>query len=282
SRRFAEPRDEDPVVHASACIESGVSIGRNVSIGPFSVIAEGAAIGDQCRIGSHVTIGGGSRIGARASIDSGVRIGHDVHIGDDFVAHGNVVVGSDGFSFETAAEGAIEAAKQSFGEGTGKRQSNYSKIHSFGSVVIGDNVELGACTAIDRGTLEATQIGSGTKVDNLVHIAHNVVIGKDCLICGLVGIAGSARLGDRVVLAGMCGVKDHIRIGDDVVAGGATKIFSSVPSNSFVMGSPAVEMSRQIALYKSLRRLPRLLKRVARLERRLSGKPTAGREERES
>ncbi len=282
TERFITGHDNAQGIHPTAIVESSAGIGKDVSIGPYSIVAEGVMIGDGSYIGSHVTVGRLSRIGKNALIFPGTQIGHEIKIGNNFVAQSNVVVGSDGFSYETSLSGTIDAAKQSFGAVRRNSQTAYTKIHSFGKVVIGDNVELGACTTIDRGTLDATVIGSGTKVDNHVHIAHNTVVGKDCLICGMVGIAGSASIGDRVVLAGMCGVKDHVRIGNDVVAGGSTKIFSNVPSNRFVMGSPAIEMSKHITIYKAIRRLPQLVQRVVRLEQFVSRTDTFGREDQKS
>lgn len=166
--------------------------------------------------------------------------------------------------------GAVEQVKQTLGSKDDKIQSKNTKVYSLGNVMIGDDVEIGACTAIDSGTIDSTVIGNRTKIDNLVHIAHNVEIGDDCLICGQVGIAGSAKVGDRVVFAGQTGVKDHIRVGNDVIAGGATKIFSNVPDGTIVMGSPAVEMKKNIATYKAIRKLPILLEKVSAMEKKLS------------
>jgi UDP-3-O-[3-hydroxymyristoyl] glucosamine N-acyltransferase len=118
-------------------------------------------------------------------------------------------------------------------------------------------VEIGANCAFDRGTIRDTTIGRGTKLDNLVHIAHNVQIGEDCMICGQVGIAGSARIGNRVVLAGQCGVNDNIFIADDVICGGASKVFTNIPAGRVMLGYPAVKMEQHIEMQKALRRLPR-------------------------
>jgi UDP-3-O-[3-hydroxymyristoyl] glucosamine N-acyltransferase len=203
-----------------------------------------------------------------------------VEVGDRLIANFGACVGGDGFSFVTADRSSVETLREGLGtsapagraasgsvpppEGTG-----WTRIHSLGTVEIGDDVELGANATIDRGTIRATRVGSGTKIDNLVMIGHNVVVGRDCLFCSQVGIAGSARIGDRVVLAGQVGVNDNIFIGDDVIAGGATKIFTNAPAGRVLLGSPAVKMSTQIEINKALRRLPRLMAELA--GRRKSG-----------
>ena len=131
---------------------------------------------------------------------------------------------------------------------------------------IGDDVEVGCNSCIDRGTIRATRIGNGTKVDNLVQIGHNVVVGEDCLLCGMVGIAGSVRIGNRVVLGGGVGVNDNIFVGDDVIVGGAGRIFTNAPKGWVMMGSPAVKMETQLEINKAIRRLPRLAAKVDRLQ----------------
>ncbi|MFV2035782.1 MAG: UDP-3-O-(3-hydroxymyristoyl)glucosamine N-acyltransferase, partial [Halocynthiibacter sp.] len=160
---------------------------------------------------------------------------------------------------------SVEKARENLGApGAGPAKEltaqKWTRIHSLGAVDIGDDVEVGANVTIDRGTIRATRIGRGTKLDNQVHLGHNVEIGEDCLLCGQVGVAGSARIGNRVVLGGQCGVSDNIFIGDDVVAGGATKIFTNAPAGRVLLGSPAVKMESQVEMQKALRRLPRLLR----------------------
>ena len=209
-------------------------------------------------------------IGESALIHAGVRVGHGVVIGDRFIAQSNAVIGSDGFSYATPESGAVEQVRATLQSEITAAPSAQTRIFSHGTVHIGDDVEIGACAAVDRGTVAATTIGSGTKLDNQVHVGHNVRIGRDCLICGQAGIAGSAVIGDRVVLAGMSGVSDHVEVGDDVVAAGASKIYTRVRPGTAVMGSPAIEMDKNIALYKHLRRLPRMFSRLAALENRVS------------
>jgi UDP-3-O-[3-hydroxymyristoyl] glucosamine N-acyltransferase len=263
-----------PGVHPLAVIDRSAQIGEAAAIGPFVTIGAGAEIGPRARIAPHVSIAEGARIGADALIHPGVRIGARVAIGARLIAQPGAVIGSDGFSFVTAEKSGVEEVRETLGARAAEGQP-WLRIHSLGAVRIGDDVEIGANACIDRGTIRDTVIGSGTKLDNLVHVGHNVSIGRDCLLCGQVGIAGSARIGDRVVLAGQCGVNDNIFVGDDVIAGGATKIFTNAPAGRVLLGSPAVKMTTHVEMQKALRRLPRLAATVAALQK-AAGAPAAG------
>lgn len=261
----------EPGIHPSAVIHESAVIGEGAAIGPFVVIGMAARIGARARIASHVSIGTAATIGDDALIHEGVRVCHCVHIGDRFIAQPGAVLGGDGFSFVTPQKSQVEAARESLGTATdAATEQSWVRIHSLGSLVIGNDVEVGANTAIDRGTIENSSIGDGTKIDNLVHIGHNCVIGRDCLICGQTGFAGSVQMGDRVVLGGKCGVSDNITIGSDVVAAGASKLFTNVPSGRMVMGHPAVKMDTHVEMYKALRRLPRTARLVAQLQKAVS------------
>ena len=253
-------------VHSSAVIGPGAEIGENPAIGPFVHIAAGARIGPNARIDAHASIGVGATVGADALILAGVRIGARVRIGERFIAHPGVVIGGDGFSFVTPEESGVERARKSRGDQGPIVHQRWVRIHSLGGVHIGDDVEIGANSCVDRGTVADTTIGDRTKTDNLVQIGHNVRVGHDCLICGQVGVAGSARIGNRVVLGGQCGVSDNITVGDDVVAGAATIILTRVASGAVILGSPAMPMKNYFSLQKAMRRLPRLAQRVADLE----------------
>lgn len=254
-----------PGIHPSAIIDPSAQIGAGAAIGPFVVIGRGVRIGAGARIAAHVSIAAGTQIGAAALIHAGVRLQHRVTIGDGFIAQPNAVIGSDGFSFVTPEKSGVEQIRETLGQRGDIVEQALTRIHSLGSVEIGDDVEIGAGATIDRGTIRATRIGRGTKLDNLVHIGHNVEVGEDCLICGQVGIAGSSKIGNRVVLAGQCGVSDNIWIGDDVIAGGATKIFTKVPAGRVILGNPAVKMDAQVEINKALRRLPRWGAQLAEL-----------------
>ena len=256
-----------PGIHPMSVIDPSAEIGAGAAIGPFVTIGREVRIGPGARIASHVSIAEGAVIGAEALILQGARIGARVRIGDRFICQPGAVVGSDGFSFVTPEKSGVEEIRETLGERSEIRQQSWTRIHSLGAVSIGDDVELGANVCIDRGTIRDTVIGSGTKLDNLVHIGHNVQVGRDCLLCGQVGIAGSARIGDRVVMAGQCGVNDNIFVGDDVIAGGATKIFTNAPAGRVLLGYPAVKMESHVEMQKALRRLPRLAARVAEIEK---------------
>lgn len=254
-----------PGIHPSAIVDPSAMIGPGAAIGPFVVIEAGVRVGANARISAHVHIADGAGIGTDALIHSGARIGARVRIGDRVFIQPGAVIGADGFSFVTPEKSGVEEIRQTLGERAEIRAQSWLRIHSLGTVEIGDDVEIGANTAIDRGTIRATKIGSGTKVDNLVHIAHNVEIGNDTLLCGQVGIAGSTRIGNRVVLGGQCGVGDNLFVGDDVIAGGATKMLTSVPAGRVILGYPALKMDQHIEAQKNIRRLPRLYAQVAEL-----------------
>ncbi|TCP63340.1 UDP-3-O-[3-hydroxymyristoyl] glucosamine N-acyltransferase [Rhodovulum bhavnagarense] len=269
--RLMDPGPEiAPGIHPSAIIEPGARIGAEAAIGPFVVVGARAVIGDRVRIASHAVIAEDARVGDDALILHGVRIGARVRIGDRFVAQPGAVVGADGFSFVTPEKSAVENVRETLGARGDAAAQGWTRIHSLGAVTIGDDVELGANTCVDRGTIRDTSIGSGTKLDNLVHVGHNVQIGRDCLLCGQVGIAGSSKIGDRVVFAGQVGVNDNIFVGDDVVAGGATKIFTNAPAGRVLLGYPAMKMESHIEAYRGLRRLPRLFAQVAALQKAVS------------
>ncbi|MBY0352284.1 UDP-3-O-(3-hydroxymyristoyl)glucosamine N-acyltransferase [Tabrizicola sp.] len=266
--RLMDPGPDLPAgVHAFALVDPSARLGAGAAVGPFVVIGAGVSIGPGARIASHVSIAEGARIGAGALILQGVRIGARVSIGDRFICQPGAVIGADGFSFVTPEKSGVEEIRETLGTRAEIRDQSWTRIHSLGAVTIGDDVEIGANVCVDRGTIRDTVIGSGTKLDNLVHIGHNVQVGRDCLLCGQVGIAGSARIGDRVVLGGQCGVNDNIFVGDDVICGGATKIFTNAPAGRVLLGYPAVKMETHVEIQKALRRLPRLAARVAALEK---------------
>lgn len=254
-------------IHPSSIIDPSAKIGKNSAIGPFVVIGSDVKIGDNARIASHCSIAEDTVIGNDVLLHSGVRIGARIQIGNGFICQSNTVVGVDGFSYVTPKPGSVEEARATGVISKASQTAGFARINSLGSVIIGDRVEMGASSAIDRGTVSNTKIGNGTKLDNMVHVGHNVIVGENCLLCGQVGIAGSAMVGDRVVLAGQTGVADHVTIGSDVIAAGKTGISSNVPPNRVIMGNPAVKMETNVASYKAVRRLPHLVAKVAALEK---------------
>lgn len=262
-------------IHPSAVVDPRAHLAADVAVGPLAVICAGARIGAGSVIGPQCFVGSDARIGADAFLREAVRIGARVTIGDRFVAQPGCVVGGDGFSYATPDVSGVEQVRATLGGGTDAAGAQgWARIHSLGSVTLGDDVELGANSTIDRGTIRDTQVGNGTKIDNLVMIGHNVRIGTDCLLCGHVGIAGSTRVGNNVVLAGQTGVSDNIFIGDNVITGGGTVVLSNIPSGRVMLGYPAMKMDTAMAVFKRLRRLGRLFGDVAALKAR---KPAATR-----
>jgi len=260
----------DTGIHPSAVIDPRAELAEGVSIGPLSVIGARARIGAGTVIGPQCFIGADSVIGQGGFLREGVRIGARVRIGDRFIAQPNAVIGSDGFSFVTPEQSGVERARATLGDQGEVKSQSYARIHSLGGVSIGDDVEIGSHTCIDRGTVRDTRIGNGTKIDNLVQIGHNVVIGCDTLLCGQVGIGGSAVIGNNVVMAGQTGIGDNLFVGDNVICGGATKALSNIPAGRVMLGYPAMKMDSQMEVYKGLRRLKRLFTDVAELKKTVS------------
>ncbi len=254
-------------IHPSAVVDPSAHIAEDVAIGALCVIAENVKIGRGSRIGAHVSIGRGSEIGEYALIRDGVRIAHNVTAGARLVVQPGAIIGGDGFSFVTPEVSAAETVRSTLGEDTQTTQQEWARIHSLGGVEIGDNVEIGAGTSVDRGTIRATRIGAGSKIDSLVQVGHNVQIGRDCLLCAQVGVGGSTVVGDSVILGGKSGLADNITVGDRVVTGGATIVMANVPAGRAMLGYPATQMQSQIESYKALRRLPRLARDVTALKK---------------
>ena len=254
-------------IHPTAVIAPSATLGADVSVGPNSVIGPRAQIGAGTVIGPLCFIGADARIGEAGFLREQVSIGARAQIGDRFIAQPGARIGGDGFSFVTPEPSQVEAVRDTLGDQSAGAAQSYARIHSVGAVRIGHDVEVGANATIDNGTIRDTQVGDGTKFDNLTQTGHNVIIGRDCLICAQAGIAGSTTIGNNVVLGGQSGVSDNIFIGDNVIAGGASVILSNVPSGRAVLGYPATKMNSQLELYKTMRRLPRLLRDVAALQK---------------
>ena len=238
-------------IDPTAVIGDNVKLGENVAIHAYVVIEDGAVIGDDAIIYPHTFVGRDSRIGNATLIYPNVTIREKVSIGDRVVIHSGVRIGSDGFGFTPGGDA-------------------HRKVPQIGVVVIEDDVELGANVTIDRATFGITRIGKGTKIDNLVQIGHNVVIGEHCIIVAQVGVAGSAEIGNRVTLAGQAGVSGHLKIGDNCVVGAQSGVTKSLPPNSRVSGMPAEPHENEQRMKAGLRRLPVLRERVRALEKRLA------------
>ncbi|MCH7909555.1 MAG: UDP-3-O-(3-hydroxymyristoyl)glucosamine N-acyltransferase [Candidatus Hydrogenedentes bacterium] len=237
-------------IHPSAAVSEGASLGKNVGIDAFVRVEEGCELGDGVVLYSGVYVGRGSKIGKGSVVYPNVTIREAVTIGARCIIHSNVSLGSDGFGF-TLVDGA------------------HVKIPQVGTVQIGDDVEIGSNSAIDRSTTGPTVIGNGTKIDNLVQIAHNVTIGEHCTISGGTGIAGSTKIGSNVVMGGQVGVRGHLEIGDNVIIGGGTGVTSSVPADSVILGTPHYDHNVTRRIWVSLPRLPKMLRRLKVLEQRV-------------
>jgi UDP-3-O-[3-hydroxymyristoyl] glucosamine N-acyltransferase len=249
-----------------AAIDPSAQIGKGVTIGAFTVVGPNAVIDADTWIADQVSIGPGVQIGTGCQIHAGVRLQRGVHLGARVILQPNVAIGGDGFSFVTAEPSNVEKARATLGEGDTDIPDDptWHRIHSLGGVTIGDDVEVGANSCIDAGTIRATRVGVGTKIDSLVQVGHNVIVGEHCLLCAQAGVAGSTVLGDRVVVGGKAGVADNLIVGDDVVLGGGSVVLSNVPKGRVMMGYPATKMQTHIEGYKALRRLPRTLRDLAK------------------
>ncbi|MEE2946231.1 MAG: UDP-3-O-(3-hydroxymyristoyl)glucosamine N-acyltransferase [Pseudomonadota bacterium] len=256
-----------PGIHPSAVVDPAAELGKGVSIGPMTVIEAGAKIGDNAQIGAQCYIGIDVTLGAGAVLRDNVSLLARVQIGENFWCQSGARIGGDGFSFVTPEKSHVETARETLGQEVTADSQRWVRIHSVGSVHIGDNVEVGANTTIDRGTIRDTRIGDGTKIDNLVQIGHNVVIGTNSLLCGQVGVAGSTQIGNNTVLGGQTGVGDNLKVGDNVITGAGTMVLSNVPSGRAMLGYPAMKMETHIEAYKGLRRLSRLAKDVSDLKK---------------
>ncbi len=249
--KFAPPALRfPPGIHPTAVIALGVVLGANVSIQPYVVIEEGASIGAGTVIGAHSYIGHEATIGDDCHIHPRVTVGFRCKIGSRVILHSGAVLGSDGFGFEL-------------------QEGRQVKIQQIGIVQIDDDVEIGANSSVDRARFGRTWIGEGTKIDNLVQVGHNVVIGKHSILCALTGVSGSTKLGNYVTLAGQVGTVGHVEIGDNVIVGAQSGVNKSLPAKQIFMGTPAVparEWKEQVAQIHSLHKLRA---RVARLEQLL-------------
>ncbi len=251
---FYNPPKINDGIHPTAVVDPSAKLGANVKIGPNAVISHDAVIGDNTQIMANCYIGGEAKIGNNCFFHPGVNVGDRVEVGNDVILHHGVSLGADGFSFVTENPDNIEHARKE-GSISGEDAAKHVifKIPSIGSVVIGNNVEIGANTTIDRGTIENTVIGDNTKIDDLVMIGHNCRVGKGCLIVSQVGIAGSCVIGDRVVIAGQAGLADHIEIGSDTIITAKAGVTKSFPEKSIIVGIPAVPRKDFIKQLKTMK-----------------------------
>lgn len=239
-------------VHSTAVVAKSAKIGRDVAIGAYAVIEEGASIGDKTAIYPFCYVGHNSVIGSQCVLYPNVTIRESITVGNRVAIHPGSVIGADGFGYIPQKNGT------------------HTKIPQIGTVIIEDDVEIGACSTIDRARFDKTVIGKGSKIDNLVQIAHNVTLGPNCIVAAQTGISGSTELGRNVILGGQVGVADHLKLGDFVIAGAKTGISKSFPANTTLFWYPAKPADKARDIIASVGLLPKLYERVRALEARIA------------
>jgi len=234
-----EKRQQPLGIHPGAHVDESAKIGTDITIGVGAVVREGATIGDRSILYSNSYVGQRSVVGADTVLYPNVLILEDVTIGDRVLIHGGTVVGSDGYGFV-------------------QHEGRHIKVPQVGAVVIGDDVEIGALTTIDRATLDETVIGNGTKIGDLCHIAHNCQIGENVLVLPTVAISGSVTVGDGAIFAGRSGCADNLTIGEGAVLGGTSVAFKDVPAGAQMWGNPARDKMQEMRIQGVMRRLPEM------------------------
>ncbi len=246
SHRY-QPR---PGIHPTAVIEEEVELGRDVHIGAFTYIGANTRIGNGTLIYPLVYIGNNCKIGNNCLLYPRVVLYEDTEIGNNCIIHSGAVIGADGFGYVEQEEGRL-------------------KIPHIGKVVIEDDVEIGANTTIDRATMGETRIGKGTKIDNLVQIAHNVEIGENSVIVAQVGISGSVKIGKGVTIAGQAGIADHLEIGDGAIIAAQAGVIGNVKPHTVVSGYPAREHLKQMRALSLVQKLPQIVEKIEELEKEM-------------
>lgn len=242
----------EPGVHPTAIIPASARLGREVFVGPYVVLGEEVEIGDRTVIGAHSVIGAGCVIGDDVRIHPRVTLYDGVRLGDRVILHSGVVLGADGFGY-VWKDGA------------------HRKVPQVGGCVIGADVEIGANSTIDRGSIGDTVVGEGTKLDNLIMVGHNTRIGRSVIAASQVGVAGSSTIGDGVVLGGQVGIAGHLTIGSGAKVGAQAGVTGNVPENATYSGYPARPHLEAMRAQAGIFRLPELIRRVRRLESRIFG-----------
>ncbi len=239
-----------PGVHASAVVSLGATVHPSASIGPLCVVADGAHVDAGAVLVSSVNVRAGARVGAHATLHPGVVLGERCRVGAHCIVHSGVVLGADGFGYRPSEDG-----------------KGLTKVPHIGIVDVHEHVEIGANSCIDRAKFGATVVGAGTKIDNLVQIGHNCVIGRACVLCGQVGLAGSVTLGDGVILAARVGIADNISVGAGARIGADSGVAKDVPAGETWIGAPAMPKRSMMRSWTAIQRLPDLIERLRELER---------------
>ncbi len=247
---FTPPTVVPRGVHPTAVVGRGAQLGANVAVMAHAVIADNAVIGDNTVLYPHTYVGEAAKIGGDSILYPGVTVYAGCCLGERAIVHSGAVIGSDGFGFVTI-------------------EGRHHKVPQVGNVIIEDDVEIGANVTIDRATTGSTVVKCGTKIDNLVHLAHNVVIGENCFLVAFTGIAGSTKVGNNCIFAGQSGAVGHVIIGDNCIFAGKSGVTGDVPSKSFYAGFPARPHKEWLRAEAAVRRLPELMKQVQALEKRL-------------
>jgi UDP-3-O-[3-hydroxymyristoyl] glucosamine N-acyltransferase len=253
---FYSPPQYPTGVHPTAVVAESARIGRNAHIGAYAVVGDEVEIGNDCVLLPHVVIYRGAQIGHNFFAHAHAVVRENCRVGDNVILQNGVVLGADGFGFHRTPEG-------------------WRKTVQAGVVTVGDNVEIQANACVDRATIAETRIGSGTKIDNLAHIAHNVTVGADSLICAQVGIAGSTELGKNVILTGQVGVVGHCKIGDGAIVTPQSGISGDVAAGATVSGAPAVDHRAWMKYSAVLPKLPEIARAVRKLMAREKGEDHA-------
>jgi UDP-3-O-[3-hydroxymyristoyl] glucosamine N-acyltransferase len=247
--RLLHPPTRHPTgIHPTAVVEDDVELGAEVSVGPFAVIEAGAVLGDRVRIGPHSVVGAGSRLGVDTLLHPHVTLYPGTVLGERCIVHSGARLGSDGFGYAWTG-------------------TEHRKVPQVGGCRLGDDVEIGANTTIDRGSIGDTRVGQGTKIDNLVQLGHNVRVGERAILISQVGIAGSTTVGDGAVLGGQVGVGGHLEIGAGARVGAQAGVTGDVPAGETVSGYPARPHRLALRAQAVTLRLPEILRRLRRLER---------------
>ena len=233
--------------HPAASVHPLATLGAGVAIGPFAVVGEGSSLGRGCVLHAGAVVGSNCRLGEGVVLHPHVVLYDGTVLGDRVVVHANSVIGADGFGYRTAG-------------------GRHVKVPQLSHVVVGDDVEVGANTTVDRGTFTPTMIGDGTKLDNQVQVAHNCVIGRHNLLASQVGIGGSCKTGDYVVMAGQVGIADHTTIGEGVIILAKSGVHKDIPAGGRVLGTPALPDRDMMKIYMHLTKLPQLRKEVEALK----------------